>query len=127
MIEFVRGNMLEAEVEAIVNAVNCVGVMGKGIALQFKTAFPDAFRRYKAACATGEVMPGRMHVVDRGTTRAPRYIIHFPTKRHWREPARLKDVDSGLDALVAEVRRRGIESVAVPALGCGLGGLEWSV
>jgi O-acetyl-ADP-ribose deacetylase (regulator of RNase III) len=126
MIDLVRGNILEADVDALVNAVNCVGVMGKGLALQFKKAFPDAFRAYQGACRARELAPGRMHVVD--TTRAggPKYVIHFPTKRHWRDPSRLEDIEAGLDALVQEVRDRGIRSIAVPALGCGLGGLDWA-
>lgn len=96
--------------------------MGKGLALQFKRAFPENFHAYARACEAGDVQPGRMFVVPLG----PRVIINFPTKRHWRNPSRLEDVEAGLVALVAEVRARGIRSVAVPALGCGLGGLDWA-
>ncbi|MCQ9374435.1 macro domain-containing protein [Methyloversatilis sp. XJ19-13] len=127
MIEITRGNLLTAEVEALVNTVNCVGYMGKGIALQFKQAFPANFKAYTAACAAEEVVPGRMLVHDNGGLVNPRWIINFPTKRHWRGKSRLEDVASGLSALVADVRRLGIRSIALPPLGCGLGGLDWAV
>ncbi|HJM48850.1 MAG TPA: macro domain-containing protein [Alphaproteobacteria bacterium] len=126
MIELKRGNLLEADAEALVNTVNTVGVMGKGIALQFKKAFPDNFQAYKAACDSNAVEIGHMFVFDRETMINPRFIINFPTKRHWRAKSRLADVDVGLRALVAEVRSRKIRSIAVPPLGAGLGGLRWS-
>jgi O-acetyl-ADP-ribose deacetylase (regulator of RNase III) len=107
--------------------VNCVGYMGKGIALQFKQAFPANFKRYEAACAAGETVPGRMLIHDNGGLVRPRWIINFPTKRHWRGKSRLQDIASGLNALVADVKRLGIRSIAVPPLGCGLGGLDWRV
>jgi len=125
MIEVAKGNVLEADVEALVNTVNCVGFMGKGIALQFKQAFPANFRAYEAACRAGEVVPGRMFTFDNGRLINPRYIINFPTKRHWRGKSRIADIRSGLKALVADVRRLGVRSIAVPPLGCGLGGLDW--
>jgi O-acetyl-ADP-ribose deacetylase (regulator of RNase III) len=126
VIQIARGNLLEAPVEALVNAVNCIGVMGKGLALQFKQAFPANFRAYEAAARAGSVVPGRMFVHDRGILVGPRYIINFPTKRHWRDKSRMEDIEAGLTALVDEVRERGIRSIAVPPLGCGLGGLDWS-
>ena len=126
MIEYTIGNILECEAEALVNTVNCVGVMGRGIALQFKTTFPDNFKAYAAACKRQEVQPGRMFVFDTGQLTLPRYIINFPTKRHWRGKSRIKDIESGLAALVDTVRERGIRSIAVPPLGSGLGGLEWA-
>jgi O-acetyl-ADP-ribose deacetylase (regulator of RNase III) len=125
MIEIARGNLLEADAEALVNTVNCVGFMGKGIALQFKQAFPANFRAYEAACRAGEVVPGRMFIFDNSRLISPRYIINFPTKRHWRGNSRLADIRSGLKALIADVRGLGIRSIAVPPLGCGLGGLDW--
>ncbi|MGZ8244978.1 type II toxin-antitoxin system antitoxin DNA ADP-ribosyl glycohydrolase DarG [Methylomagnum sp.] len=127
MIEIATGNLLEADAEALVNTVNCVGQMGKGIALQFKQAFPANYKLYEDACQRGEVVPGRMFIHDNGGLVNPRYIINFPTKRHWRGPSRLDDVAAGLTALVADVRRLGIRSIAVPPLGCGLGGLDWRV
>ena len=127
MIELTRGNLLEAPVEALVNTVNCVGYMGKGIALQFKQAFPANFKHYETACHAGDMAPGKMMIHDNGGLVNPRYIINFPTKRHWKGKSRIEDVESGLKALVADVQRLGIRSIAVPPLGCGLGGLEWRV
>lgn len=126
MVEYGQGNLLTADVEALVNTVNCVGVMGKGVALQFKQAYPENFRRYVSACADGQVQPGRMFVVPTDSLVNPRYIINFPTKRHWKARSRLEDIDSGLQALVDEVQRRDIRSFAIPPLGCGNGGLHWS-
>ncbi len=116
---------MKAEAEAFVNPVNCVGVMGKGLALQFKRAFPDNFKAYAAACRRGEVDPGRMFVFETGRLIHPRYVVNFPTKRHWRDKSRMGDIVSGLRTLVEEVQARGIRSIAVPALGSGLGGLDW--
>ncbi len=126
MIRFTTGNILAAEAEALVNTVNCVGIMGRGIALQFKQAFPENFKAYAAACARNAVEPGRMFVFDTGKLTLPRYIVNFPTKRHWRGKSRIEDIESGLNALASELRLRGIASVAVPPLGSGLGGLDWA-
>ena len=112
MIERIKGNLLEAEAEALVNTVNTVGVMGKGIALQFKKAFPENFKAYKKACDAAKVKPGHMFVYDQGGIHEPRYIINFPTKRHWRGKSRIEDIESGLEALVSEIRSREIRSVA---------------
>ena len=126
MIEYKRGNILAEDAEALVNTVNCVGVMGRGIALQFKKAFPDNFRAYETACKLGDVQPGRMFVYETGQLTNPRYIINFPTKRHWRGMSRLTDIETGLVALVKDIQTRGIRSVAIPPLGSGLGGLNWT-
>ena len=126
MIEFRTGDILAADAEALVNTVNCVGIMGRGIALQFKNAFPDNFKAYEAACRRGDVQPGRMFVFETGQLTNPRYIVNFPTKRHWRGNSRMEDIESGLDALVGEIGRRGIRSIAIPPLGSGLGGLDWT-
>lgn len=123
-IDYRSGDLLSADAEALVNTVNCVGVMGKGIALQFKKAFPDNFKDYSRACERKEVRPGEMFVTERLDDN-PKYIINFPTKRHWRARSRLSDVASGLTALADQIRRREIHSIAMPALGCGHGGLEW--
>ncbi|WP_287095234.1 macro domain-containing protein, partial [Mesorhizobium sp.] len=112
--------------EALVNTVNCVGIMGRGIALQFKNDFPENFKAYEAACAREEVQPGKMFVFETRTLTNPKFIINFPTKRHWRGKSRLEDIDSGLRALVEEIRNRGIRSLAIPPLGSGLGGLNWA-
>ncbi len=125
MIEFKTGDILSAEADALVNTVNCVGVMGRGIALQFKKAFPDNFKAYAKACARQDVQPGRMFVYETGQLTGPRFIINFPTKRHWKGASRFSDIEAGLSALVTEVRTRGIQSIAIPPLGSGLGGLNW--
>jgi O-acetyl-ADP-ribose deacetylase (regulator of RNase III) len=126
MIERRFGDSLEADAEALVNSVNCVGVMGRGIALQFREAFPDNYKQYKLACDQEMLKPGIMLVHDTGRLTNPRYIINFPTKRHWKGNSRIEDITAGLPALVEEVRRRGIRSIAIPPLGCGLGGLDWA-
>lgn len=125
MITLTKGNLIEADVEALVNSVNCEGYMGKGIALQFKKAFPENFKAYERACRAGEVQPGRMFVFATGSMMHPRYIINFPTKRTWRAKSRIEDIKAGLNALVEEIRHREITSIAIPPLGCGLGGLDW--
>lgn len=125
MIEYKTGNLLVEDTEAIVNTVNCVGVMGRGIALQFKKAFPENFKAYAAACKRKEVQPGRMFIHDMGGLTNPRYIVNFPTKRHWRGKSRMEDIESGLNALAEEIHVRDIHSIAIPPLGSGLGGLEW--
>jgi O-acetyl-ADP-ribose deacetylase (regulator of RNase III) len=99
--------------------------MGKGIALQFKQAFPSNNKFYEEACRAGEVQPGKMLLHDNGRLRKPHYIINFPTKQHWRGNSRIEDIQVGLEALIAEVKRLKIGSIAVPPLGCGLGGLDW--
>ncbi len=126
MIELQQGDILKAKADALVNTVNCVGVMGRGIALQFSKAFPEMFRAYEAACKRGEVALGRVLTFDLNRFEQPHYVISVPTKKHWRGKSRMEYVEAGLEALVEEVRRLGIKSVAVPPLGCGLGGLEWS-
>jgi O-acetyl-ADP-ribose deacetylase (regulator of RNase III) len=126
MITFHRGDILQAEVEALVNTVNCVGIMGRGIALQFRKEFPENYKAYKKVCDQGELRPGKMFIFRLNQLQNPRYVINFPTKRHWKGKSRIEDIRAGLAALAEEVRGRGIKSVAVPPLGCGLGGLSWS-
>lgn len=126
MLEYKIGDILAEDAEALVNSVNCVGVMGRGIALQFKQAFPDNYNAYADACKRNEVQPGRMFVFETGQLTNPRYIINFPTKRHWRGKSRIEDIDAGLVALAAEIRSRNIRSIALPPLGSGLGRLNWS-
>ncbi|MGL6339867.1 MAG: type II toxin-antitoxin system antitoxin DNA ADP-ribosyl glycohydrolase DarG, partial [Waterburya sp.] len=125
MIEFKQGNLLEENIEALVNTVNCVGVMGKGIALQFKQAFPENFKQYKKACDHKKVQPGRMFTTSTGQL-FPKYIINFPTKNHWKGKSKIEDIESGLKALVKEVRQLNIKAIAIPPLGCGNGGLDWA-
>ena len=124
MMEFKTGDIFKTDAEALVNSVNCVGVMGRGIALQFKNLYPANFKSYAAACKRDEVKPGQMFVFETGQITNPRYIVNFPTKRHWRGKSRIEDIESGLQALVQEVRDRGIQSIAIPPLGSDLGGYE---
>lgn len=126
MIDLTTGDILKANAEALVNTVNCDGFMGRGIAAQFRRAFPANFTAYQQACKRGEVQPGRMLIVETGSDRSPRWIVNFPTKRRWRSRSRIEDIESGLAALVKDVRRLGIRSIAIPPLGCGLGGLRWA-
>jgi O-acetyl-ADP-ribose deacetylase (regulator of RNase III) len=126
MIEYAKGNILDAKVEALVNTVNTVGVMGKGIALQFRQAFPDNYAAYRIACKHHDVKPGHVLVFDTGRFENPRYILNFPTKRHWKGKSRIEDIETGLQDLVKLLIERRIRSVAVPPLGCGNGGLDWS-
>jgi O-acetyl-ADP-ribose deacetylase (regulator of RNase III) len=118
-----HGDLVTAEVEALVNPVNTAGVMGKGLALQVKNAFPDVFAEYARACEQGRLAVGRMHVVHRSSP--PRFVINFPTKQHWRQRSKLEYIESGLVDLVTQVRELRIASIAIPPLGCGLGGLSW--
>lgn len=126
MIELTTGDILTADAEALVNTVNCDGFMGRGIAAQFKRVFPANFRAYEQACKRGEVQPGRMSINATHLDRNPKWIVNFPTKRHWQNKSRIEDIDAGLEALVDDVRRLSIRSIASPALGCGLGGLDWA-
>ncbi|MFT9366211.1 MAG: macro domain-containing protein [Gluconobacter sp.] len=126
MLKLTQGDLLKANTQAIINTVNCVGVMGKGIALQFKQAFPANYEAYRRACEAGEVRLGEMFVFDTGSMIFPRYIINFPTKGHWKAHSRIADIASGLEDLRCVLIERRIKSVAVPPLGCGNGGLDWS-
>ena len=137
MITETKGNLLEAKTEALINAVNCVGVMGKGIALQFRREFSeDYFNDYKLACQSGELAIGKVWVYSLSFDSAlaharafasvvPRFIVNFPTKNHWRGKSRIEDIESGLQSLVESIGRYEIKSIAIPALGCGLGGLDY--
>lgn len=125
MIEFKTGNILEAKAEALVNTVNCVGVMGKGIALQFKTKFPDNFKAYELICKDGKLRPGKLFVYQISQLINPKYIVNFPTKDHWRAKSNLQDIEEGLKGLVGWIKENQIKSIAIPPLGCGNGGLDW--
>lgn len=125
MMRFTQGNLLDARVDAVVNTVNTVGVMGKGIALMFKERFPENFSAYEAACRAGEVQVGRMFVQAGVELDGPRWIVNFPTKKHWRQPTQLEWIDSGLADLKLVIQAKKIRSIALPPLGCGNGGLDW--
>lgn len=126
MITYKTGDIFKEETDAIVNTVNCIGVMGRGLALQFKKHFPENFKAYEAACKRKEVMPGKVFVYETGFLVAPKYIINFPTKRHWRGASRIEDIESGLQDLAKLIVNLNIKSIALPPLGCGLGELNWN-
>lgn len=125
MLEYKVGDILSEDVEAIVNTVNCVGIMGRGLALQYKNKYPQNFKEYEIACKKEEVKPGRMFVYQTGQLTNPKYIINFPTKRHWKGKSKIEDIESGLDDLTQVIQKLHIKSIAIPPLGSGLGGLEW--
>ena len=125
MITLTQGNLLDADVEAVVNTVNTKGIMGKGIALMFKERFPANFEAYARACKNEEVRIGRMFVTESQELFGPKWIINFPTKTHWRVKTRLEWIEHGLRDLVRVIGEKNIRSLAVPPLGCGNGGLEW--
>jgi O-acetyl-ADP-ribose deacetylase (regulator of RNase III) len=125
MITFTTGNLLSSDADALVNTVNTVGVMGKGVALMFKEAYPENFKAYEAACKGGCVEVGKMFVVARSDLVGPKWIINFPTKKHWRNPSKMEWVTDGLSDLVEVIRDLGIRSIAIPPLGAGNGGLNW--
>lgn len=125
MLKLMSGDMLKVDVEALVNPVNCVGVMGKGLALQFRTAFPENFKAYKIACDAGLVEIGRMFTYCPSDPCSPRFIINFPTKYHWKNNSKIQYIKLGLNDLVKVVLKEQIRSIAIPQLGCGLGGLDW--
>jgi len=126
MITYKTGDIFREEADAIVNTVNCVGVMGRGIALQFKKQFPANFKDYEAACKGKKIVLGKMFVHETGSLIGPKYVINFPTKRHWRGASRMEDIEAGLQDLAAVLTELNIKSIALPPLGCGLGGLDWS-
>ena len=125
-IELKKGDIFAEDAEAIVNTVNCIGIMGRGIALQSKKKFPENFTLYEKACKSNQVRPGKMFVYETYNAFNPKYIINFPTKRHWRSNSRIKDIELGLYDLVEVINENQIKSIAIPPLGCGLGGLNWS-
>lgn len=127
MIEVKKGNLLKSDAEALVNTVNCVGVMGRGIALQFKQAFPENNDEYSKMCSRKKLVIGKVFVFATSSFVNPKFIINFPTKNHWREKSKIEYIEKGLKSLVDEVKRLGIKSISVPPLGCGMGGLSWQI
>ena len=123
MIRFKKGDIFSQGTEAITNPVNCEGIMGKGLAKQFKTRFPENFTAYAKACSQNLVVPGQIFVFQQAEM--PFYILNFPTKRHWRNPSQIEDIETGLKDLYNLIQTRNIASISIPPLGCGLGGLEW--
>jgi O-acetyl-ADP-ribose deacetylase (regulator of RNase III) len=127
MIKYTTGNLLNAEVEALVNTVNTVGVMGKGIALMFKEAYPENLHQYAEACKNKKVETGSMFVTETGKLFGPKWIINFPTKQHWRNPSKLEWIEAGLRDLCRIIEQKQISSIAIPPLGSGNGGLDWQI
>jgi O-acetyl-ADP-ribose deacetylase (regulator of RNase III) len=125
MIRFTEGNLLEADVEALVNTVNTVGVMGKGVALMFKESFPENYVAYEKACKQKQVRLGEMFVTERENLLGPKWIVNFPTKAHWRYPSKIEWIEQGLDSLVQFIKEKKVRSIAIPPLGSGNGGLKW--
>lgn len=125
MIELTQGNILKSKADVLVNTVNCVGVMGKGIALQFKKAYPEVFKAYASACDRGDMRIGHVQIYDLNRLSPPHYIINFPTKNHWRGKSKIEYIQSGLYSLADALAKLEATSVAVPPLGCGHGGLSW--
>ena len=125
MLRFTQGDIFRQRVEALVNPVNCHGIMGRGLALQFRTAYPECFPPYRQACVDGTLRPGSVLFTPTGYA-VPEWVVHFPTKRHWRDKSLLHDIDEGLRDLASTIRHRRMKSIAVPPLGCGLGGLSWT-
>jgi O-acetyl-ADP-ribose deacetylase (regulator of RNase III) len=125
MIRYTSGNLLESDADALVNTVNTVGVMGKGIALLFKQRFPDNYRQYKAACSAGRVVTGSMFVTEVSVLMGPRWIVNFPTKQHWRDLSQLSWIEAGLQDLRRFLIEHRVKSAAIPGLGTGNGGLDW--
>jgi len=128
-VKFKKGDMFAESVDALVNTVNCVGVMGKGVALEFKSRWPDNYKEYKALCAKKGLRPGQIFTFDNSymfEANGPRYLVNFPTKDHWKAKSKISYVEDGLDALVLEIDRLCIKSIAMPPLGCGNGGLDWA-
>lgn len=125
-MKFVTGNLLEAKTQALVNTVNTVGVMGKGIALQFKEAFPENFRIYADACRKKELAPGKLLVVKEAKLDGEKIIINFPTKKEWFLKSKYEYIEEGLKELVKIIGEYKIHSISIPPLGCGNGGLHWS-
>jgi len=126
MVDLKKGDILKEETEAVVNTVNTKGVMGKGIALQFKECFPENYKQYKKACDEGKVETGKMFVTETGLLLNPRYVINFPTKEHWKNPSKMEYIHEGLKDLVRVIQDKNISSISIPPLGCGNGGLDWN-
>jgi O-acetyl-ADP-ribose deacetylase (regulator of RNase III) len=123
LITFIQGNLFETNAQVITNAINCVGVMGKGVALEFKRRYPELFTDYKRRCADRSVRVGELYLWEDESVQ----ILNFPTKKHWKDPSRLEYIETGLRYLVANYAELGIHSIAMPQLGCGNGGLDWKI
>ena len=126
MIHYITGNLLESDAEALVNTVNTVGVMGKGIALQFKNTFPNNYKKYSEACKNKELEIGQLLITEENILSGKKIVINFPTKTNWRLPSEYKYIEAGLEELVKVIKEKSIKSIAIPPLGAGNGGLDWN-
>lgn len=129
-VTFKTGDLFLDKSEALVNTVNCVGVMGKGVAYEFKHLWPENYKAYKKVCDAKKLRPGQMLIFELGNlfeNGEPKFIVNFPTKDHWRAKSKLEYISNGLDALVSDIKKYQIKSIALPPLGCGNGGLDWNV
>jgi len=126
-VTITKGNILDAKAEALVNAVNCVGVMKKGLALQFANKYPSMLKEYARVCEKGDLSMGKVHVWVTPEDDSHLYVINFPTKLHWKDPSRLPYIEQGLQELRRQLHALKVKSVAIPALGCGHGGLDWNI
>jgi O-acetyl-ADP-ribose deacetylase (regulator of RNase III) len=124
-MKYIKGNILESNTEVIINPVNTVGIMGKGLALEFKQKFPYNYKLYKEACKNETIDIGKLLLVDESHLENKKFIINFPTKKHWRNPSKIEYIEEGLKDLIHIIEKNNFESIAIPALGCGLGGLKW--
>jgi len=125
MIRIVDGNIFEADTQGIVNPVNCVGVMGAGLAKRFANFYPEMEAEYKTACNEGKLAPGKIFVWVIDTYDELLYIFNLPTKEHWKDPSKMEYIRKGIAELIRTMDKHEVHSVAIPALGCGLGGLNW--
>lgn len=125
MIKYVAGDILKANCQALVNPVNCVGVMGKGLALQFKKKYPKMFKSYIKVCNNGGFRPGDIYVYDTELLVTPQFIFNFATKNHWNSKSKIEYIEKGLESVRDEILWHNIATIALPALGCGEGGLKW--
>lgn len=123
MLIYHRTSLLDSNAQTLVNTVNCIGVMGKGIAAEFKQRYPEMFNSYKRICDAGALEPGKLWLWQG----SDHWVLNFPTKRHWRYPSKLEWIEAGLEKFVVEYSRRGITDISFPRLGCGNGGLKWEV
>lgn len=123
MIRYLKGNLFDSNAQTLVNTVNCVGVMGKGVALLFKKRFPEMYEDYHQQCKLGNIRPGVLTIYKASLP----WVLNFPTKRHWKSPSHIEDIDLGLREFVRQYKEWGITSIAFPALGCGQGGLDWAL
>jgi len=126
MIHYTQGNLFDSDAEVLVNTVNTVGVMGKGIALMFKERFPQNMLEYARACKANEVKTGQMFVTETHALLNPRWVVNFPTKQHWRNPSKMEWITSGLEDLKQFIIEKNITSIAIPPLGAGNGKLAWN-